>query len=375
MRTDDAPVANLFGASHGIAQNKRMSILRETSGHTPARKKRGNTVHCASSLKARITIEETLAADTSSHHVGDPCNFCNGSSDFVRAAVVTPDGDDDSDERVDESDDDDYNPESGPSPKQQKKKAKKKPRETKVVLDRKFMCVLQQDTFNHEPFRKGKPEVYSTNDIDRFDSDFKKQLHFNFAATRNTQKQRQSLEATCASRLRDIDLDLIQRESTQLTTNRSYLSRYILEDVLNCPPGSRFIVCIVTEANDIKRGEYYSNKASQISNEILLVKGDCEYWKMRGRRYFVRQACLDRSSHYSEIKMRSVLLNQFIDSFENEGGDFAFWFEGTATKLTIPWRDVIHTSKTVMIFGAPFSQGRLFAELFRKKKPKYKESI
>jgi len=37
---NEAPVANLLGPSHAIAQNKRMSILRETSGHTPARKKR-----------------------------------------------------------------------------------------------------------------------------------------------------------------------------------------------------------------------------------------------------------------------------------------------------------------------------------------------
>ena len=66
--------------------------------------------------------------------------------------VVNPDGDDDSNERVNKSNVDDYNPDSGPSPKQQKKKAKKKPRKTKVVLDRKFMCVLRQDTFDHEPF-------------------------------------------------------------------------------------------------------------------------------------------------------------------------------------------------------------------------------
>ncbi len=53
-----------------------------------------------------------------------------------------------------------------------------------VVLDRNFMCILQHDTFDHEPFRKGKPTMYSTDDIDRFDADFKNQIHFNFAATR-----------------------------------------------------------------------------------------------------------------------------------------------------------------------------------------------
>jgi hypothetical protein len=68
---DEAPAANLFGRSHGIAQNKRMSILREKSDHTPARKKRGDTARRASSLNARIVIQETLAADMSTLHVGD----------------------------------------------------------------------------------------------------------------------------------------------------------------------------------------------------------------------------------------------------------------------------------------------------------------
>ena len=103
------------------------------------------------------------------------------------------------------------------------------------------MCILRHDTFDHESFRKGKPTMYSTDDIAQFDADFKKQIHFNFAATQNTLKQKESQEATCASRLRDIDLDVIQRDTSTLTTNRSDLSRYILEDVLDCPPGSQFI--------------------------------------------------------------------------------------------------------------------------------------
>ena len=90
---------------------------------------------------------------------------------------------------------------------------------------------------------------------------------------------------------------------------------------------------------------------------------------MRGRRYFVRQARLDRSSHYSEIKMRSVSLNQFLDSFENEGGDFEFQFEGTATKLTIPLHDVIHASKTVMILVHHSRKAVRLQNCFRSKNP------
>ena len=197
--------------------------------------------------------------------------------------------------------------------------------------------------------------MYSKDDIDQFDADFKKQIHFNFAATRNTLKQKQSQEATRASRLRDIDLDVIQRDTSTLTTNRSDLSRYTWRVSLIARQAAGFILCIATDAADVERGEYYSNKASLIANEIHLAKGECEYWKMCGRRYFVRQARLDRSSHYSEIKMKAVSSCQFLDAFDNDGGDFAFQFEGTPTKLTVPWCDIIYASKTIMLFGAPFS--------------------
>ena len=96
---------------------------------------------------------------------------------------------------------------------------------------------------------------------------------------------------------------------------------------------------------------------------------------MCGRRYFVRQARLDRSSHYSEIKMKAVSSRQFLDAFYNEGGDFAFQFEGTPTKLTVLWCGIINASKTIMLFGAPFSQGRFFPELFRKKKAQHAHHI
>ncbi len=60
---DEAPVTNLFGGSLGVTQNKRPSIRRDKSGHTPARKKRGGTLRRVSSVKARIAIQDALAAD------------------------------------------------------------------------------------------------------------------------------------------------------------------------------------------------------------------------------------------------------------------------------------------------------------------------
>ena len=66
------------------------------------------------------------------------------------------------------------------------------------------MCYLRPDTFNHEPFRRGKPDMYGMVDMERFDTDFRLQLHFNFSATRNTFKQKQSLDMNRASRIQNI---------------------------------------------------------------------------------------------------------------------------------------------------------------------------
>ena len=61
MRPDKSPVANLFGGSLGFTLNKRQSIEREKSGHTPARKKHGHTTCRASSVRARVAIQEALS--------------------------------------------------------------------------------------------------------------------------------------------------------------------------------------------------------------------------------------------------------------------------------------------------------------------------
>jgi len=65
MRTNEAPVANLFGVSQGVTQNKRSSIPREKTGHTPARKKQRDATLRASSVRVRVTIQEALSAEMS----------------------------------------------------------------------------------------------------------------------------------------------------------------------------------------------------------------------------------------------------------------------------------------------------------------------
>ena len=71
MRTNEAPVANLFGVSQGVTQNKRSSIPREKKGHTPARKKHGDVSRHASSVRVRVAIQEVLSAKMSTLQVDD----------------------------------------------------------------------------------------------------------------------------------------------------------------------------------------------------------------------------------------------------------------------------------------------------------------
>jgi hypothetical protein len=209
-----------------------------------------------------------------------------------------------------------------------------------------------------------------------FDDQFRKQLHFNFSATRNSAKQRESRESTRASWLREIDLDVELPPSQQLLSTKWHeMSRYILEDILDCPVNSCLMVCVSADRANLERGDYYAEKALIIADKIKRAGLETESWRMSGRRYIVIQGILDRSSHYSDIKIKSVSRRQFVDAFENESGDLAMRFDGISSRLTIPWRGVVHASRTIMIFGVQFDQVRSFTSLFRKMKPQHAHHI
>jgi len=97
MRTNKAPVANLFGVSQGVTQNKRSSIPREKTGHTPARKKHGNATRHASSVRARVAVQEALSTKMSTLQVDDFLSGCIESSDHCQRMIITPDRDYDDD--------------------------------------------------------------------------------------------------------------------------------------------------------------------------------------------------------------------------------------------------------------------------------------
>ncbi len=117
---------------------------------------------------------------------------------------------------------------------------------------------------------------------------------------------------------------------------------------MNCPVGSRFLLCISADAGDFERGAYCSEKAHLIASELKLGGVEAEWWKMSGRKFIILQGTIERSSHFLNIKMRSVSRRQFVDAFVNGGGNIALKFNNILSRLTIPWCDIIHANSTMM---------------------------
>ena len=111
MCANKAPVANLFGGLLGVTQNKRPSIQREKSGHTPTRKKHGNATRRASSVRARAAIQDALSAEMSTLQVNNSISGRIETLDHCLTMIITPDNNDEDDQCVDDlADDEDYDP-------------------------------------------------------------------------------------------------------------------------------------------------------------------------------------------------------------------------------------------------------------------------
>jgi hypothetical protein len=67
--------------------------------------------------------------------------------------------------------------------------------------------------------------MYSEKDMKRFDTDFQNQLKFNICETRDPRKKFASLHKDRASRLRDVDLDIMPTSFACDTTDHHTLPR------------------------------------------------------------------------------------------------------------------------------------------------------
>ena len=69
-----------------------------------------------------------------------------------------------------------------------------------------------------------------------------------------------SLHEAPASRLRDVDLDIVSTSFSHDTTDCQELSGYVLEDVLVCPVGCCVIICIRADAHGNPTEQSYSDQ-------------------------------------------------------------------------------------------------------------------
>jgi hypothetical protein len=139
--------------------------------------------------------------------------------------IVTPDGDEDDKQRINDSADDsnyDDAPVANPTSKLLPRKIRNKKSEPKLALDRNFMCFLQPHTFDHELFRKGKEDIYSIAEMERFDADYRRQLRFNFLATRITQKQKRLVLAISVTSISMPSQIIPRRQSALASITRSF---------------------------------------------------------------------------------------------------------------------------------------------------------
>ena len=106
---------------------------------------------------------------------------------------------------------------------------------------------IRPKVFDTDRFITKKEVVYSTKQISDYEAAFQKQICFNFSfsATRHSQKK-QFAEGRSSRSSTVNSLDTID----ETTSNYRDLSRYILEDLLQCQQGTSFLLCLPADSGD-----------------------------------------------------------------------------------------------------------------------------
>ncbi len=195
-----------------------------------------------------------------------------------------------------------------------------KRRDTKGTLDSSYFLFLCPTTFDTKRFIRGHPQVYSMDDIVQFDTDYQKQLSFNFSAMRATRKKSASMHEARASCLRDVDLDITPTLFSRDTTDRHKLSRYVLEDLLSCTVGCWIIVCIHSGAHGNQTEESYSEQAQCIASSWNEHGLAMESWRIAGDFFHVLQGTISRSTLHDEVTSNNPSQSRFMKYFTNLSG-------------------------------------------------------
>ncbi len=146
----------------------------------------------------------------------------------------------------------------------------------------------------------------------RFNSNFQKQLLFNFSAIHATRKKSASMYEGHASRLREVDLDVAPTTFSREVTDCHELSRYVLEDLLPCPVGCRVIACIRVGDDRNPAEQSYSDQGKCIVKSRKKNGIVTESWWMSGNSFYVLQGTISWATLNDEIWTKNLSRSRFI---------------------------------------------------------------
>ncbi len=164
-----------------------------------------------------------------------------------------------------------------------------------------------------------------------FDSNFQKQLLFNFSATHATWKKSASMYEGHASRLREVDLNIAPTTFSHEVTDCHELSWYILEDLLPCPVGCCVIACIRAGDNRNLAEQSYSDQGKCIVESRNKNGIVTESWWMSGNPFYVLQGTISWATLNNKIWPKNLSRSRFMKYFLNCSGDFGISFVGCMT--------------------------------------------
>ena len=265
-----------------------------------------------------------------------------------------------------------------PNTKKQRKQeeAERKKREQrriqrakKVQLNNDFFQYLRPSTFDKDLFGVGAADVYAEEEIAAFDTKYQQQLVFNFDQKRRSKKQATS--GGRASRSQEqMDLDTNLAAFNMETTDRRELSRYVLEDLLSCQLGDRFLMLIKKS-----KSEDFADKPEMaaVAQQTRGIGG--ELCKISGELYYCLKATISHAPLHEELRL-GMTRGQFKDKFFDDSGGFVVCFDDTDVTLTFSWQQLLEDPMSVMFFGRPFATTRPFDKLFKgKNKEQYAHHV
>eukprot|EP00956_Cyclotella_meneghiniana_P006181 scaffold8084_cov58-Cyclotella_meneghiniana.AAC.1 len=170
--------------------------------------------------------------------------------------------------------------------------------------------------------------------MDDFDRKFQSQLLFNFAQKRASKNKLD--QQSRASRSASLDDFEYNNDAYHVnTTNFQELSRYILEDLLKCGVGMKFLLCL-----PVKSGSTYEIDLQTVAFEQREQGVGGDICKISGRDYFCLKVSIDFAPNH-EVLGLGMSESQFETLFNNKSGGFRVCFAHTEVKLMFKWYDIV----------------------------------